>query len=383
LRIAITAPSLSRDGGVERITCLVANALAAEGHDVAIITRVPSTFDHQPVSDSVQLLQLYVPRGPKPLSYLQLPFVVASLRRHVTHFRAQLVLGSRWDCAILSLLATIRSSVRTVVWEHVYLPYAPLTVPWRILRRLTYPNASALVLINKASVDAAQRLVDPSRIHVIPNFTSPRRTDGEAPPEEATAESRWIEFPGEAPEHKLLALGRLERQKGFDLLIEAYAHIADEFPDWGLLIVGRGSQRSLLEGLIRTYELHGHVHLAGPVVDPMATYRDSDAFVLSSRWEGFAMVLVEAMSAGLPVVAFDCLAGPGEIIRHEVDGVLVPDGDVGALSGALRRLMSDPDLRDRLARNATAIASQYSQESAMRLWSALLRSVVGDTTPRT
>jgi glycosyltransferase involved in cell wall biosynthesis len=377
MRVAIVAPSLSRDGGAERMSSSLANALSHSGHDVVLVTRNPSTFDRQPLDDQVSVRRMYVPRGPKSLKNVQLPFVIRSLRANIRGFRTDVVIGSRWDCAILSLLATAGTPIPVVAWEHGYLPLATLTPAWKTLRRLTYRRAASLVIINEASREQADRLVDPSRVHVIHNFVDRRVAGNEVEDdvERARAASLWRSFPGGAPARKLLALGRLEYEKGFDLLIDAYAKIAGDLPDWGLSIVGRGSMHDGLAKQIAGHPtLDGRVHLAGPVDDPFATLRDSDAFVLPSRHEGFGLALIEAMSSGLPAVAFDCPAGPREIIRDGVDGLLVAEGDVGALSDALVRLLSDTELRERLASNAVDVRARFSEERALRGWAALLSS---------
>jgi glycosyltransferase involved in cell wall biosynthesis len=371
MRVAIVAPSLSRDGGAERMASQLANALSAEGHTVCVITRTPPAFGRQPLDASIDVMQMYLPRGPKGLKNLQLPAVVSSLRAHLRRWRPDVVIGNRWDCAILSLLATRGLGVPVVAWEMGYLPAASLSAPWRALRRLVYPRASAVVVLNEASVDRARTLIDAAKVRVIPFFVD------EASSPANLAGSKWDEFRGGAPPHRVLALGRLGPEKGFDLLIEAYAEVADEFADWGAIIVGRGSEQPHLETLITRHRLDERMQLVGPVDEPTATFLDSDVFVLSSRHEGFGLVVVEAMAAGCAVVAFACPGGPPEIIRNDVDGILVEVGDVRALASALRRVMSDRDLRERLGASARSARDRFSRERVMRSWIALLHTVAG------
>jgi glycosyltransferase involved in cell wall biosynthesis len=146
-------------------------------------------------------------------------------------------------------------------------------------------------------------------------------------------------------------MGRLHPQKGFDLLLEAFSRIKDQYPDWSLTILGDGPLREQIESLRDELGLKGRVHLPGAVKNPHQVLKQAELFVLSSRREGFSLALLDAMSYGLPVVAFDCRSGPREIIRDGVDGVLVPPEDVGAMAEALGRLMSDESERNRLAFN--------------------------------
>lgn len=366
-RIAIAVDSVRHDGGVEKMTQLLANALAARGHEVAVITRAASTPDHM-LARGISLMQMYQPRGPKRLRKIQLPLVIGSLRKHLQRFDAQVVIGSRWDAAILSLLATVRTPIGGIVWEHRTLPGPSISRPWRVLRRFAYRRAAAAVLVNNASIAFAEHLVDRSRIHVIPNFL-----DADRPASPASA-SRWEDFPGGPPDHRLIALGRLEHEKGFDRLIEAFALIAADLPDWGVLILGRGAEQAHLDDLIRTSGMASRVWLAGAVDDPRATVAASDAFVLPSRYEGFPLGLIESMAAGLPVVAFACPAGPGEIIRDGIDGLLVPEGDIVALANALRSVMSDIALRERLGKDASKIRERLAPERVLPSWIDVIRT---------
>lgn len=369
MRIAITTPSLRRDGGVERITALVANALSREGHEVTIVTRYPTIDNRQQLDESIQHREMYLPRGPKPLKNAQLPFVVRSLRKILGASRPDVVIGSRWDCAILALLATRRTSTPTIAWEHGHLPLAGLTPSWNMLRARLYPNAWALVLVNEASRSTAEQLVRADRISVIHNFLEPAQRHTST----SSVASLWRMFPGGRPRHGVVAVGRLEHEKGFDLLIDAFAAIAASRPEWGLLVAGRGSEYHALESQISRLGMEERILLAGSTEDPTATLADSDVFVLPSRYEGFGIALIEAMAAGLPVVAFDCPAGPREIVRHGVDGLLVPDGDIAALSAALDDIMSDPTRRATLAQEASRrVNDRFSQARALVAWNELL-----------
>ena len=117
-------------------------------------------------------------------------------------------------------------------------------------------------------------------------------------------------------------------------------------------------------------------HLNGPAEDVVKAYLESSIFVLSSRFEGFGMVLVEAMACGLPVVSFDCPAGPDEIITDGVDGLLVPSGDVHALAEKLMTLMTDENLRRRLGQQARQTAQRYDMAALANRWTDLLEKVI-------
>jgi len=172
------------------------------------------------------------------------------------------------------------------------------------------------------------------------------------------------------------AMGRLEHQKGFDILLRAFAAVKDKQSDWELTILGEGPLRADLERLIRELGLSGRAHLPGWVPNPARLLNDGDLFVLSSRFEGFPNSLCEAMACGIPVISTDCPTGPDGIVRHEVDGILVPTEDVEALSAAMDRLMSNEEERRELARRAPEILERFAPDKVMGLWEDLLDRVI-------
>ena len=133
----------------------------------------------------------------------------------------------------------------------------------------------------------------------------------------------------------VVAAGRLTRQKGFDLLIDAYAQVAHRYPDWQLHIYGSGEERGRLLAQILRLGLERQVRLMGYSAELSEKLSQAALYVMSSRVEGFPMVLLEAMAVGLPVVSFDCPNGPADLVRQGTNGVLVPAGDVGGLADAL------------------------------------------------
>ncbi len=178
--------------------------------------------------------------------------------------------------------------------------------------------------------------------------------------------------PGDPGAHKLIAAGRLEPQKGFDLLLEAFATIASKHPDWTLDIFGKGTRRESLGKAVADLGLGGQVTINVPTDRLGERMRDASVFVLSSRYEGFPIVLLEAMAAGLVVVSFDCPTGPNEIVADGTTGLLVPAEDVPALAAALDRVMTDESLRRRLAAAAPTAVLPYSLEKVGRRWDELL-----------
>jgi glycosyltransferase involved in cell wall biosynthesis len=173
----------------------------------------------------------------------------------------------------------------------------------------------------------------------------------------------------------VIAAGRLTRQKAFAVLIEAFAQVAAAHPDWQLVICGDGPRREHLEEAIEKFGVAANVTLTGRVRNLGARMADASIFALSSRFEGFPMVLLEAMSAGLPVVSFDCPTGPREIVDNEHNGLLVPEADTDALAAALNRMIEDDELRRRCSEGALETAGRYTIQAIGRRWEELMEQL--------
>ena len=179
-------------------------------------------------------------------------------------------------------------------------------------------------------------------------------------------------------EKRVIAVGRLDYQKSFDRLIEAWALVqqTNKYNDWSLDIFGQGEWRDMLQQMIDERGLQDRVTLNKPTKDIAKEYASSSMLVMSSHYEGFPMVMIEAMACGLPVVTFDYKCGPRDIIDHEINGLLVKDGDIEGLAQALMRLMNDEDLRQKMGEKARLVVERYSEEKVMTKWQELYKEIL-------
>ena len=175
---------------------------------------------------------------------------------------------------------------------------------------------------------------------------------------------------------KVIAVGRFNHQKGFERLIDAWAMVVREMPDWVLHIVGDGELRTELQQQIDSLNLSAHVILGRAEKDMISVYKDASILAMSSYYEGLPMVLLEAQAIGLPIVSFDCKCGPKDVIEDGVDGFLVKEGNIEELAQKLLVLMQDANLRSQMGSAAYAHSERYSEERVMKQWTGLFDEVV-------
>jgi glycosyltransferase involved in cell wall biosynthesis len=372
MRLALVISSLA-GGGAERAMAGLANASIEAGHEVTVITLAPRSEDRYPLRAEIERVELGLMRD----SHGFLSSVAATvrrirgLRRALARCRPDAAISFLTATNLLVLVATARLDVPVIVCERSS-GAQPLTVAQRVLYRILYRRAAAVVAqTNRGASELALQIGRPVR--VIPNSVEPGSDDtGRAP-----SASPPPPVAGDPTACVVLGVGRLSVEKGFDLLIDAFARVAARHPAWRLTIAGEGPARGELTAQITARGLTGRVLLPGFTSSPRAVMRAAHLFVLPSRFEGMPNALIEAMAEGLACIGFDCRTGPAELIDHGVNGWLVPAEDVSALADALELLMKDPGMRARLGAQASAVRDKYSPHAILELWRALLADVTG------
>jgi GalNAc-alpha-(1->4)-GalNAc-alpha-(1->3)-diNAcBac-PP-undecaprenol alpha-1,4-N-acetyl-D-galactosaminyltransferase len=361
LRITCVISSLG-NGGAERNMVSLCGQFGRAGHRVTLLTLSSSERDFQVVPPGVAREPLDLQSESGSVASALRAFVrrFSVLRSRIVASTPDVVLSFMDQTNVLVLLATRGLRIGTIVAERNNPWMLPLGRIWNLLRRLTYRWADAVTVQANDLRDFFPAALQ-DRIAIIPNAVSP-----------ALQQRSAIAQGGRT----VLAAGRLEAQKGFDVLLRAFAVAKNELPGWRLRIAGEGSLRDRLVAQRDALGLTAEdVSLLGRVDCMSDEYLRADIFVLSSRFEGFPNVLCEAMSHGCAVIATRCRSGPSEIVRDGIDGVLVPVDDVASMAASLVALANDPTRRSELSASASTLASRFPTEEIGMRWIALLRRV--------
>ncbi len=359
-------------GGAERVMAQLCNGLAERNHDTTLVTFAPAseTPFHQ-LSEAVRLTQLGMPRG-RHLLYrlLRLGDFLIKFRSAMRTLKPDVVISFIDLTNMFVVLTTAGLGVPVIVTERVDPgPYAH-RLPWlaRPLRRMTYPRAARIVV---QTARAAEFFRDhpASKLVTIPN---------PVPPAAATARS---DLPSADGWFRIIAIGRLDHQKGFDLLIESFANLAARFPQWHVAIFGEGPDRASLSAQIESHGLGDCIKLMGVTKDIGGELARSQVMAFPSRYEGFPNALTEAMAAGLPAVAFENVSGVEDLIVPGENGLIArwgttPAAAVQSFTESLSQLMMSAPLRVQLGTAAKRRVEAFRPELVLAQWNDLIAAVV-------
>ncbi|MGH8414271.1 MAG: glycosyltransferase family 4 protein [Gammaproteobacteria bacterium] len=371
-RIMLVVHSLER-GGAERVMSNMANYWVDHGHNVSLVTFENRDKDGYALNSGINRVALEMTGRSQNvlIGFVSNIRRIMKLRSVTRQIKPDVVISFTTVVNIRVVLALLGISIPVIVSERSDPLQIPIPYIWRKLMVLSYPRAAAIVVQTHNAEHGMQSLLRHGKIIVLPNSVP-----SQDPDDEQQHVSMSKQYGIEKGDKIIAAMGSLVRHKGFDLLIDAFSSVCNRYPDWYLVIYGEGPERANLESLIVTYNLTRRVYLPGPAVSARKSLEEADLFALSSRFEGFPNVLLEAMVCRRPVISFDCPNGPGEIIRDGYDGVLVEAGNVLALASAMSALMSDANRRDELGRNAGEVKGRFSMERVMGLWDQLLDTLI-------
>lgn len=353
-------------GGAERVGVLIASGLAQRGHEVYIVTNLHDEVKY-PVNEKVKVLNMVTSPHNKLMKWGS---AIKILRRYVKQVQPDVIIGIMQLSSFIAKLATIGKKVPIVMTEHYAFDLAPF-------REMTLLEKFCKFHLNKIYTHVTvlteeDKKVIGDRLHqvsVMPNPLSLRPVD------EVLSRGNVI-----------LAAGRIDgwHSKGFDVLIKAWGKLIQNSKlkihndGWRLQIAGTGSDTSLayLKGLCKEYGVEDSVDFLGFVPDMQSLYQKASIFVLSSRYEGFGLVLIEAMSQGCACIACDHKGRQREIMENESQGLLCPPENIETLSRCMYKMIKDVDYRESVRKNAIERSKFFSIENPIERWEKLLNQIV-------
>lgn len=353
-KIAFLIMNMENKGGTERVTSMIANALS-DKYQVFIFSCQKGEKPHFHVDERVSIESLHGEQIQNTV--LRKVKVYRELANKVKKYEIEIIVAV--DVALYLYLYPLQLSkkCKCIAWEHFNYFISPNRMV-KFGRKLAAKHADCVVVLGKKDMrNYQQNLSKIKRIEYIYNPVAVETTG------QIDVNSKQI-----------MAAGRLEDQKGFDLLIDAWNLIEQDCPEWHLDIFGEGSKKGNLEQKIKDLGL-SRVFLKGYANDIAEKLQKSSVFVLSSRYEGFVLVLIEAQANGLPCVSFDCKEGPAEIIKDNKNGFLAKNGDVSEFAIKLKRVLMDDRLRERFARHAKDDLARFDIVNVKTKWRKLIESL--------
>ncbi len=336
----------------------LASRLAVRGHSVTLVTLDDGANSRHNVDAAVQVQRLNVMADSRNLiqRFRNTRIRVKRMREALRSLTPDVVLSFCDRTNILTLMASRGLSVPVVVSERSDPAQQSLGWFWERWRDRTYQRANTIIALTETSAAHLRRRFS-VQVSVIPSAVDP-------PPFRSDRQAA-------SGHHRIVGVGRLEPEKGFDRLIQAFDQIAAVHPEWTLRILGEGSQRSALEQQVHQLGLSHRVSLPGwvrPIWNELAA---ATLFALPSRYEGFPSALMEAMAMGVPCVAVDCESGPRAVIQHDTQGCLA-DNSVDGLAHGLRKLIRDEPLRERIGQAGMDVVDRFTWESMVDQYERVL-----------
>lgn len=350
---------ITNTGGTERVSITIANMLEDTGSFhvffLSLHEHNRDTYFH--LSKTIKHEQLFE----NPVHGLSsFPNICCRLNKALKANRIDVIIDVDGILDLYALSVKLFNSVKVISWEHFNFHQNP-TVPYRkISRRWAGIAADAIVTLTDSDKQMYENGLKVLRCPVvsIPN------------PLVYECNKRAV-----CRKKIILSAGRLTEQKGFDLLIQVAKEVLPKHPDWKWILLGEGEDRAKLEDLIESDGLTEQVSLLGKVSNINDYYDEASLYVMTSRYEGLPMVLLEAKAHGLPIVSFDCETGPSEMILDDVNGYLVKDFNISAMSVKVEKLISDSNLRKSFSEHALDGTQKFLPENILYQWTKLLSSI--------
>lgn len=361
MKICFLVADISHTGGIERVTSNLASLLLAKKQDIAIdiVSQFKSSDKLWYSFDGCNIYYLNTlnydakPHSLKRL-FRMLGNYIRIRRFFLTHNYDFIVSQSMLNTLLLYFAGISLKNVLAV--EHVKYDYYNSIL--KIIRLHVYRQVAKVVVLTKSDKSRYDENLSKEQTIIISNPV--------IVPEY---------FHSKLDNKQAIAMGRIQYQKGFDTLTDVFEIVHKKHPDWIVNIYGDGNYKDKIEKYIKQKGLEDVVVLKGRTTDVFSVMRNSSFFILSSRFEGFGMVIAEAMTQGLPAISFDCPTGPSDIIQTNVNGILVENQNIQAMADAICYMIENPNERKRMGKNAVEIVKQFSGDIIVNKWLDLFNSL--------
>ena len=350
-KVGILINDVSKGAGTERAVINLANILITD-YEVFIFSFYTSggTPTYK-LDDNVKIVHLRSENEIIKGKLGNLKYVNKKINILLRDFNIEVAIGTD---AIFNYVLSLHKNIKTIGCEHF--SYESNSRIHNLLSRVLYKKLDKVVLLTQRDKNCYSFL---KNAEVIPNSLSFEPTSF------CKCDSK-----------QMVAVGRLTYQKGFDLLLEIAKELKIKIPDWKIILYGEGEDREKLLSQIELYKLDGFVEIRQFTKKIQDVYLESSIYLMTSRWEGLPMVLIEAQSMGLPIVALDCPCGPSDIIVANKNGFLCNPDDFDGFIQAVVKLANNDDLRIKMSKASIELAKRYSTESVSKKWTVLMKSLL-------
>jgi glycosyltransferase involved in cell wall biosynthesis len=355
-KISIIVGDITKFGGTERAVTNLANLLVTS-FDISIVSVYKGNYKpYFKFNDNISVIYLNVEKSNSIIQRFYQYFVLTFALRNICKNKSiDIIIGTGHAFNFLLPIVTLFLRTKTIAAEHITRSSLPIIS--RLFQRISYQYLNALVVL---SPSAKNKYHFCNNIHIIPNSL----------PFSCSEQSKLNN-------NTIISVGRLSYEKGYDRLIEMASLLKSKCKDgsWKIKIFGNGDIENELKDTIANNALSDFVSLNNAVRDIQHEYLNSDIYLMTSRFEAFPMVLLEAKACGLPVVSYDCPEGPREIISDGVDGFLIENGNINEMTDRLLLLMADPNLRKFMGENAKNSICDYKDDVIFSKWNEVINNL--------
>lgn len=379
MRIAYCLPEISHPGGIGRITTQKANYLSSLGHIIYIITtdqnHLPAYFNLSPNVHHIDLeinfrdkkqtflnkviskyrkQKIYKKKLSKLLHKLKLDFVISTFTNEATFLYqindgSKKILESHFNRDVLLILNKEYNLSFPQKIYNIYKTYHNIFLTKRYDAFVVLTKEDAILWGHKTNM------------HIIPNMNTFENN-------KKSALSNKV----------IISVGRLDKQKSFDKALLIWKEVQKKYPDWEYHIYGQGEDKNILDKIIQENDLSKNTFIHNPEKNIQKVYTNASILIMTSIFEGWGLVLTEAMNTGIPCVAYGCKCGPKDIIDNEINGFCIPENDMKRFQTSLESLIADENLRHKMGNAAYYKSQQYSCNNIMEQWITLFNQLYNE-----